>query len=179
MKSICTILLNIITLEIIWFKALKNFYQREYELITPHHKSAIRSGNKRIFIDPSIAVAALNANPESMENDLKTFGFIFENTCIHDLSVYKNSHGGKVSYYHDKSDLKIDCVVHLRDGRYALIECKLGSERIEEGAQNLLKINRLIEKNEKLDNPTFLAVLTGGKMLTLIQTVLKSFQSVV
>ncbi len=35
----------------------------------------------------------------------------------------------KVSYYHDKSDLEIDCVVHLRDGRYALIECKLGSEK--------------------------------------------------
>lgn len=59
--------------------------------------------------------------------------------------------------------MEIDCVVHLRDGRYALIECKLGSERIEEGAQNLLKIKALIEKNKKLDNPTFLAVLTGGK----------------
>ena len=126
-------------------------------------KSAIRSGNKKVFIDPSIAVAALNANPKSMENDLETFGFIFENLCIRDLNVYTNSYGGKVSYYHDKSDLGIDCVVHLRDGRYALIECKLGSERIEEGAQNLLKINKLIEKNKKLDNPTFLAVLTGGK----------------
>ena len=126
-------------------------------------KSAIRSGNKKVFIDPSIAVAALNANPKSMENDLETFEFIFENLCIRDLSVYTNSHGGKVSYYHDKSDLEIDCVVHLRDGRYALIECKLGSERINEGAQNLLKIKALIEKNKKLDNPTFLAVLTGGK----------------
>lgn len=126
-------------------------------------KSAIRSGNKKVFIDPSIAVAALNANPKSMKNDLETFGFIFENLCIRDLSVYTNSHGGKVSYYHDKSDLEIDCVVHLRDGRYALIECKLGSERINEGAQNLLKIKALIEKNKKLDNPTFLAVLTGGK----------------
>lgn len=29
--------------------------------------------------------------------------------------------------------------------------------------QNLLKIKALIEKNKKLDNPTFLAVLTGGK----------------
>lgn len=51
----------------------------------------------------------------------------------------------------------------MRDGRYALIECKLGSERINEGAQNLLKIKALIEKNKKLDNPTFLAVLTGRK----------------
>ena len=125
-------------------------------------KSAIRSGNKKVFIDPSIAVAALHASPESMEKDLKTFGFVFENLCIRDLNVYTSSHGGKVSYYHDKSDLEIDCVVHLKDGRYALIECKLGSERIEDGAKNLLKINELIEKNDKLENPTFLAVLTGG-----------------
>lgn len=126
-------------------------------------KTAIRSGNKKVFIDPSIAVAALNANPESMEKDLNTFGFIFENLCIRDLNVYTNTYGGKISYYHDKSDLEVDCVVHLRDGRYALIECKLGRNRIEEGAKNLLKINKLIEKNDKVDNPTFLAILTGGK----------------
>lgn len=126
-------------------------------------KTAIRSGNKKVFIDPSIAVAALNANPESMEKDLNTFGFIFENLCIRDLNVYTNTYGGKISYYRDKSDLEVDCVVHLRDGRYALIECKLGRNRIEEGAKNLLKINKLIEKNDKVDNPTFLAVLTGGK----------------
>ena len=126
-------------------------------------KTAIRSGNKKVFIDPSIAVAALHANPESMDKDLKTFGFVFENLCIRDLSVYTSSHGGKVSYYHDKSDLEIDCVVHLKDGRYALIECKLGNEGIEEGAQNLLKINELIEKNDKIENPRFLAVLNGGK----------------
>ena len=126
-------------------------------------KSAIRSGNKKVFIDPSIAVAALNSNPESMENDLNTFGFIFENLCIRDLSVYTNSYGGKISYYHDKSGLEVDCVVHLRDGRYALIECKLGNNGIDEGAKNLIKIKNMIEKNDRLDNPTFLAVLTGGK----------------
>lgn len=80
-------------------------------------KSAIRSGNKKVFIDSSIAVAALHANPESMEKDLKTFGFVFENLCIRDLNIYTSSHGGKVSYYHDKSDLEIDCVVYLKDGR--------------------------------------------------------------
>ena len=74
-----------------------------------------------------------------MANDLSTFSFIFENLCIRDLSVYTSSYGGRISYYHDKSDLEVDCVVHLRDGRYALIECKLGSKAIEEGAKNLLK----------------------------------------
>ena len=59
--------------------------------------------------------------------------------------------------------MEIDCVVHLNDGRYALIECKLGKNGIDEGAENLLTINELIEKNNELENPSFLAVLTGGK----------------
>lgn len=79
----------------------------------------------------------------------------------------------KVSYYHDKSDLEIDCVVHLRDGRYALIECKLGSERINEGAQNLLKIKALIEKNKKLDKLHFLQCLLVENMHTLVRMALK------
>ena len=77
----------------------------------------VTPGNKKVFIDPSIAVAALNANPKSMENDLETFGFIFENLCIRDLSVYTNSHGGKVSYYHDKSD----CNIQISNYIYFLI----------------------------------------------------------
>jgi len=41
-------------------------------------------------------------------------------------------------------------VLHLEDGRYALIECKLGRREIEEGASHLLELKRLIgEHNEK------------------------------
>lgn len=126
-------------------------------------RAAIRSRNKKVFIDPSIAVAALSANPKSMESDLETFSYVFKNLCIRDLSVYISPYGGKVSYYRDKSNLEIDCVVELRDGRYALIECKLGTEQIEEGVKNLLKMDRLIKENDKTSNPSFIAVLTSGK----------------
>lgn len=128
-------------------------------------KTAMRTSNKKVFIDPSIAVAALNLSPESFNtpDGLETFGFIFENLCIRDLNVYTSSFKGKISYYHDDTGIEIDCVVHLRDGRYALIECKLGKNNIEKGAQNLLKINKLIEKNNKVRNPEFLAILTSGK----------------
>lgn len=128
-------------------------------------KTSIRSGNKKVFIDPSIAVSSLNLNPEAFNKigGLKTFGFIFENLCIRDLSVYTSKLGGTISYYHDRSDLEVDCVIHLRNGEYALIECKLGISKIDEGAQNLLKVNKLIEKNPQMKNPSFLAVVTGGK----------------
>jgi predicted AAA+ superfamily ATPase len=77
--------------------------------------TAIRSGKKRCFIDPSIAVAAMGASPKSLELDLKTFGFIFECMCIRDLRVYSQAMGGRVSYYHDRYGLEADIVLHLDD----------------------------------------------------------------
>ena len=133
-------------------------------------KSSIRTGKKRCFVDPSIAVAALGAAPESLELDLKTFGFIFECLCVRDLRAYAQPLGGKVSYYHDRFGLEADMVLHLHDGKYALIECKLGSREIDEGASHLLEIKRLVaeknkaEKQIRLREPDLLIVLTGGEM---------------
>lgn len=133
-------------------------------------KTVIRTGNKRCFVDPSIAVASLGASPESLEVDLNTFGFIFECLCFRDLRVYSQALGGRLSYYHDRYGLEADAVLHLDDGRYALIECKLGSREIEEGAKHLLEIKRLIaEKNRaggqtSLREPDVLIILTGGEL---------------
>lgn len=133
-------------------------------------KSVIRTGKKRCLVDPSIAVAALGASPQRLELDLKTFGFIYECLCMRDLRAYSQSLGGHLSYYHDKYGLEADAVLHLDDGRYALIECKLGSRDIEEGARHLLELCQLIkEKNKgeqqmKLRLPDLLIVLTGGNM---------------
>lgn len=132
--------------------------------------SAVRSSRKRCFTDPSMAVAALGASPRMLELDLRTFGFIFECMCIRDLKVYSQSLGGRVSYYNDRYGLEVDVVLHLEDGRYALIECKLGSREVDEGARHLLEVKKLIrEKNEKekqvpLREPDLLIVLTGGEM---------------
>ncbi len=133
-------------------------------------KTVIRTGKKRCFTDPSTAVAALGASPQSLELDLKTFGFIFECLCIRDLRVYSQALGGRLSYYHDRLGLEADAVLHLDDGRYALIECKLGSNEIEEGAKHLLEIKRLVaeknktEKQIRLREPDLLIVLTGGEI---------------
>ena len=133
-------------------------------------KSAIRSGLKREFTDPSIAVAALGATPESLQTQLKTFGFIFENMCARDLRAYSQNLGGELSYYHDRYGLESDLVLHLGDGRYALIECKLGSREIEEGATHLKEIvglireHNLTEKQVPIREPDQLIVLTGGTM---------------
>ena len=133
-------------------------------------KTVIRSSPKRGFCDPSIAVALLGLTPEALTTQLKTFGFIFEQMCVRDMKAYTQGLYSHVSYYHDRYDLEADFVLHLEDGRYALIECKLGSNEIEEGASHLLELKRLIrEHNEKekqmpIREPDLLIILTGGQM---------------
>lgn len=132
-------------------------------------KTSIRSLEKKMFIDPSIAVAALGLTPDKLTQDLNTFGFIFENLCSRDLEVYSMSLRGRISYYRDREGLEVDAVLHLDDGRYALIEFKLGSKQIEEGAKHLLKVCSLIEKanlnkKTKIKKPDILMIITGGEM---------------
>lgn len=133
-------------------------------------KSAIRSGLKRGFCDPSIAVALLQQTPESMCTQLKTFGFVFEQMCIRDLKAYTNDFFSYIGYYHDRFGLESDMVVHLGDGRYALAECKLGSREINEGAGHLIKLRNLIREHNASEpqaiirEPDLMMVLTGGKM---------------
>lgn len=150
----------------------KLFVIEDIEAWNPSIRSAtaIRSGKKRCFVDPSIAVAALGLSPQLLELDLKTFGFIFECMVLRDLKVYSQALGGRLSYYNDKYGLEADAVLHLDDGRYALIECKLGSRDIEEGAKHLLTLKSLVQKyNEtsgqiKLREPDLLMVITGGEI---------------
>ena len=130
-------------------------------------KSAIRSAKKRNFIDPSIAVAALGLSPEYFNTDFKTLGFLFESLCLRDLKIYSSKLDGYVCYYRDRYGLEADCVLHLNDGRYALIEFKLGSHEIDEGAKHLNQIVTLIkEHNEEerqcpIREPDLKLIITG------------------
>ncbi|MBQ8957784.1 MAG: ATP-binding protein [Bacteroidales bacterium] len=150
----------------------KLFLIQDIEAWSPaiRSKSAIRSGLKRELADPSMAVAALGLSPEVLMTDMKTFGFFFECLCVRDLRVYSQGLGSHVSYYHDRYNLEADFVLHLDDGRYALIECKLGSRDIEEGAQHLIQLKDLIRKFNKentltqLREPDLLIILTGGQL---------------
>jgi len=134
------------------------------------NKGEICRGVKRGFCDPSIAVAALGLAPEELQVRLKTFGFIFEQMCIRDLKAYTAAASGHLSYYRDRRGLKADIVLHLNDGRYALIECMLGSREIEEGAGHLLELKRLIaehnlkEKRQTIREPDLLLIITAGEI---------------
>lgn len=124
--------------------------------------TSIRSTNKKGFVDPSIAAAALALTPSQLLDDLQTLGFFFESLCIRDLQIYASEQGGEISYYRDRYGLECDIVLHLDNGSYALIEAKLGSSEIDEASKNLIKLKGLIGE-KKLRQPEFLMVLTAGQ----------------
>lgn len=130
-------------------------------------KTAIRSSKKRNLIDPSIAVAAMGLSPDYFNTDFKTLGFLFESLCLRDLRIYSAALDGNLSYYHDRYGLEADGVLHLNDGRYALIEFKLGSHEIEDGAKHLNQIESLVKAYNETETqcpmrlPDLKLIITG------------------
>ncbi len=125
-------------------------------------KTAIRTSPKRHFVDPSIATAILRTNPDGILNDFQYFGFLFESLCTRDIRIYAQTNDGDVFHYRDKSGLEADLIIRLRDGRWAAIEVKLGNKQIDLAAKNLLALKDRIDQ-EKMGEPSFLMVLTGGQ----------------
>ncbi len=125
-------------------------------------KTAMRTSEKRQFVDPSIAAAALRADANGILNDFEYFGQLFESLAARDLRVYSQNIGGEIFHYRDKDGLEIDLVIRLYDGRWAGVEVKLGSREIEYGANHLVTFKNKID-TEKVGNPAFLMVVTGGE----------------
>lgn len=147
-----------------YIKALKKiFVVEDMQAWNPNirSKASIRASDTRYFSDSAIAAAALGIGPKDLINDLKTFGLLFETMCMRDLRVYADSLNGNVYHYRDRSGLECDAVMHLRNGHYGLIEIKLGGDKlINEGANNLLKLESMID-TEKMNMPSFKMILTG------------------
>ncbi|MDE6654928.1 MAG: DUF4143 domain-containing protein [Muribaculaceae bacterium] len=147
-----------------YIKVLKDiFVIEDVEAWNPNlrSKTAIRTSDTRYFTDPSIATAALGIGPDDLIADLNTFGLIFETLCIRDLRTYAEAINGEVRHYRDKNGLECDAVIHLRDGRYGLIEIKLGGDKaINEGASTLLNLADKIDTT-KMKKPSFMMVLTA------------------
>lgn len=146
-------------------KALKEiFVVEDSEAWNPNlrSKSAIRTSDTRYFTDPSIATAALGIGPNDLINDLNTFGLFFETMAVRDLRVYAEALNGKVYHFRDRNGLECDAVVHLRDGRYGLVEIKLGGdELIKDGVDALKSLAEKID-TEKMKEPSFMMVLIGA-----------------
>lgn len=124
-------------------------------------KAPIRTMPTRYFTDPSIATASLGLGPDDLIEDMSAFGLFFETLAVRDLRVYAEALDGSVAHYLDASGLECDAVIHLRNGRYGLVEIKLGGdELVEKGAKILNKLAAKIDTG-KMKPPAFKLVLTA------------------
>jgi predicted AAA+ superfamily ATPase len=129
----------------------------------PHlrSKSRVRSAPKRLFVDPSLAVAALRASPEQLLKDLNLLGFLYESLVIRDLRVYAQAANAQVLQYRDNTGLEVDAIVETDDGHWSAFEIKLGSGMADEGAANLLKFSQRVDV-ARCGKPNTLAVVVGS-----------------
>jgi predicted AAA+ superfamily ATPase len=121
----------------------------------------LRVAPKRVFADPSLAIAALGLGAEQLFDDLNTFGFMFENLCLRDLAVYAEQMDASLYHYHDNSDLEVDAIIETRDGSWGAFEIKLGEYQIDVAAENLLRMKNKMVAAE-IREPSCLVVITGG-----------------
>lgn len=125
-------------------------------------KTSIRTTPTRHFIDTSIACCALNISPSDFMNDMKSFGYFFEDFAIRDLSIYASVYNGEIRHYRDNSGAEVDAIVHLEDGRWGAIEIKVGGEKlINEGLNSLRLFKEKIIKKSDEKAPSFMMVLTA------------------
>ena len=124
-------------------------------------KTAIRTSDTRYFVDSSIAAASLGIGPKDLLADFNTYGLLFETLAVRDLRVYAEALDGYVSHYRDRNGLECDAVVHLRNGKYGLVEVKIGGDTlIEEGVKNLKNLSQKID-TDRMNEPSFMMVLTA------------------
>ena len=145
--------------------ALKDLYLiNNIEAWNPNirSKTSIRTTPVKHFVDTSIACASLSITPNDLLNDLKTFGFIFEDFAIHELKIYLSNQKASILHYRDNAGLECDAVLKLNNGDYALSEIKLGGEeQIEDAAKHLTLLkNKIIEKSDE-QAPKFLMIITA------------------
>ena len=79
------------------------------------------------------------------------------------MRKYAQALDGDVLHYRDKNGLEADLIIKLRDGRWSAVEVKPGNSQLEEAAKNLLKLRHTVN-TEKINEPAFLMILTGGNV---------------
>jgi predicted AAA+ superfamily ATPase len=127
----------------------------------------LQTKERRYLADPSLAVALLDRNAESLLEDWQTFGLVFENLCMRDLEVYARAlpqaAADPVHYYRDDNGLEVDAVVEDASGRWGAFEIKLSQAEVDEAAQHLIRMRNKVLSNaaSKIEPPKFLAVLVG------------------
>ena len=143
---------------------------------SPHLRSRarVRRSAKLHFVDPALAVAGLGASPQSLMNDLNTFGLLFESLAVRDLRVYGQRAGASVSHYRDSSDLEVDAIIEAPDGRWLAAEVKLGGteKQLESAAASLVRFRENLDLTRTRPPEALVVVSVGEYAFTRLDGVL-------
>ena len=131
-------------------------------------RARVRTRPKRYLADPSLAAASLGISPKVLlDGDLQTFGLLFETLCMKELRVYASANPllgeNSIMYYRDDYGLEVDAIVERRDGLWGAIEIKLSENKVQDGIDSLLRLEKKVLSNgsSKVRKPSFLMVLVG------------------
>lgn len=125
-------------------------------------RSPLLTSPRHHFTDPSLAVAALRAQPERLLADTEALGLLFESLVIRDLRIYAQAAGAEVYAFKDSASSEVDAIVDAGDGRWLAVEVKLGgSEQIEHGARSLLTACSKVD-DSKMGLAAKLVVITAA-----------------
>lgn len=124
-------------------------------------RSRLRTRAKMHLVDPALACAALGVTAERLALDPQYFGQVFESMATRDLRSMMEARFGSSYHYRDNTGLEVDLILEFEDRRWAAVEVKLGSSRIDEAEKSLLTLRDGRVDLERVGPPAFLAVVTG------------------
>lgn len=119
----------------------------------------LRKEPKRHLADPSLAVAALQASPDSLMRNLEYAGQLFESQVVHDLLIYS---GQTVCHARDNTGAEVDAVIEFPHGVLVLVEVKLGwtAEVVDQAAASLARFAAKVDAHRHPHVRR--VVITGG-----------------
>lgn len=148
-----------------YLDALERLHVLEPLKAWPTHlrsRSPLLTSSKHHFTDPSLAVAALRADPQRLLADPETLGLLFESLVIRDLRVYAQASGARVFAFSDTAGTEADAIVDGGYARWIAVEVKLGgNEQIEQAARSLLAVQRKVDET-KMGLAAKLVVVTAA-----------------
>lgn len=126
-------------------------------------RAALRTTPKRYFVDPSLAVAALEASADDVRADIEYLGLLFESLAMRDLRILAGPSDGVVTHMRDAAGREIDAVITFGYRSWIACEIKMASTgpRIDEAAKALLSFaSRVNESSEGA--PAALVIIVGS-----------------
>lgn len=124
-------------------------------------RSRLRTSPKIHLADPALACAVLGVGVDRLARDPEYFGQVFESMVIRDLRALAGVEHGRVYHYRDNTGLEVDAIVEYPEGKWGVVEVKLGSSRVADAERSLLTLRDERVDLDRVGVPAFLAVITA------------------